>query len=340
MNTDKIFHGGDPRQAEAEFGRPEAGWLDLSTGINPIAYPLDGLALDGLRHLPTGLELDALEAAARRRYGVPERARLISAPGSQAILQILPFLRPPARVCVLSPTYVEHAHGWRAAGHEVREVAEWAALAEGDIAVIGQPNNPDGLARRPAEILDLADHLATSGGLLVVDEAFCDLDPALSTAGSADRPGLLVLRSFGKFFGLAGLRLGFAAGTPEIATPIAQRLGPWAVSSLAAETGRRALADDRWIEDTRARLAGDRKRLDQILGRAGMGVIGGTDLFLLTEDDRAPDLYAHLAGAGILTRPFPEKPAWLRFGLPGEDSDWARLEAALEGFQASRQSIR
>jgi cobalamin biosynthetic protein CobC len=174
---------------------------------------------------------------------------------------------------------------------------------------------------------------------LVVDEAFADLDPALSTAHAADRPGLLVLRSFGKFFGLAGLRLGFAAGVPEFIRPVAERLGPWAVSSLAAEIGRRALNDDRWIADTRERLAEARRRLDEILAGAGLGVIGGTDLFRLIEDDRAPALYAHLAGAGILVRPFPDHAAWLRFGLPGDEGNCGRLQTALDGFQKARQSM-
>ncbi len=340
LDSEKPYHGGDPKFAEAEFGRPDGGWLDLSTGINPFAYPVESMSLDGLCQLPTSTELEALLTAARDYYRLPVDARLIAAPGSQAVLQLLPYMRPPARVHVLAPTYEEYAHIWRTAGHEVREVTDWIALGAGEVAVICQPNNPDGRSLASADILELADRMADRNGLLVIDEAFADLDPGLSMLFAAGRPGLLILRSFGKFFGLAGLRLGFAAGQAEIIGDLGERLGPWAISSLAAEIGQRALSDEDWIAAMRARLAKAREELDNILIEAGLRIIGGTDLFRLVEDDQAQMLYAHLAKAGILVRPFPRFRGWLRIGLMGSVRDLARLRVALKSYRSGQRSKR
>lgn len=323
-----VYHGGDLSKASALFGAPPDGWVDLSTGINPRPWPVDAAALDELARLPDAGLLDRLRGGAASAYGIADPARIAAAPGTQALIQWLPRLRPPARVAILSPTYGEHAAAWRLAGHAVTEVSGLPVPDEYDIVVVTRPNNPDGRADDLDALLALAGALSKKGGLLVVDEAFADLDPGRSIAAEADG-GLVALRSFGKFYGLPGLRLGFALTDPELAETIAAALGPWPVSSLAARIGANALADRDWQGETRDWLSGAAARLDGILTGAGLEIVGGTDLYRLAAAADAAAHYERLGRAGIYTRPFPEHRRWLRFGLPGTDAHWERLEQAM-----------
>lgn len=322
-------HGGNLAWAEQFFGIPEEGWLDLSTGINPIPYSDIGVSSDALTRLPSSAALDGLLDAARKAYDMPTQVALCPAPGTQALIQLLPMLHPAQLVAVLSPTYSEHAGCWRAAGSTIIDINDPGDAPEADVMVITNPNNPDGRRFRPDVLHTVRDRLASRGGLLVIDEAFADVAPEVSLASTADQPGMLVLRSFGKFFGLAGLRLGFAAGPPALVQRIEILLGPWAVSGPALEIGTRALADAAWIAKTRADLAAYRARLDKILENAGIKLLGGTDLFRLTSHDAAQSIYRSLGHAGILVRAFSGQPNWLRFGLPGDDAAFVRLERAL-----------
>lgn len=326
-----VQHGGDPAALEARFGSPRDGWLDLSTGINPVGYPLPAVPEDMIAHLPRQGELDGLLAAARRAYGVPDDAVIVAAPGTQALIQMVPTLFAPGDVTVLGPTYGEHAPAWAAAGHTVLDVGSICAQAArpAQYGVVVHPNNPDGRTQTVEGLVAFAEELHDRGGALLVDEAFCDVTPDLSVTPRAGRDGLIVLRSFGKFFGLAGLRLGFAVCAPEVGERLAQKLGPWAVSGPAIWAGTRALNDTAWIAASRARLKADAARLDALLASAGLEVIGGTDLFRLIESARAQALYEKLGRAGILVRPFAYNANWLRFGLPGREEDWQRLETVL-----------
>ncbi|WP_445599775.1 threonine-phosphate decarboxylase CobD [Azospirillum sp. A39] len=324
-----VLHGGDLDAARAAFpGAPEP-WLDLSTGINPWPYPLPPLPADAWTRLPGRAAEEGLRAAAAAAYGAPSPAHVAAAPGSQALIQLLPRLRPRGDVAVLGPTYAEHARGWAAAGHTVRTVATADAAADADVLVVVNPNNPDGRVVPSAVLLDLAGRMAARGGWLVVDEAFADVAPDASVAAAADRPGLVVLRSFGKFYGLAGLRLGFALAPPPLAAAVRDAAGPWAVAGPALAVGTAALADRAWGERTRRRLAAAAAALDRRLAAAGLTVEGGTPLFRLVRDARAPALFAALGAAGILVRRFAERPDRLRIGLPADDAAAARLEAAL-----------
>ncbi|MBF0247606.1 MAG: threonine-phosphate decarboxylase [Alphaproteobacteria bacterium] len=328
-----IRHGGDMAWAERTFGVPGhvRGWLDLSTGINPVPYPLEVPPGDVLARLPGAADMAALESAARGAYGVPDGAAIVAAPGTQALIQILPTLFPAGDVTIMGPTYGEHAMAWRAAGHAVHGVASICAQAAlpPPYGVVVHPNNPDGRVQTVEGLTAFAEEMHERGGVLVVDEAFADVSPEVSVTSHADTPGLVVLRSFGKFFGLAGVRLGFAVTTPDFAAKLSARLGPWAVSGLALWAGARALGDGRWIEDTRLRLCRDAVRLDGLLDKAGLAVVGGTDLFRLVQSPDARQVFEKLARAGILARSFDDHPNWLRFGLPGAEEDWARLEEAL-----------
>lgn len=339
-----IAHGGDVGAADRRFGRPAGGWLDLSTGINPQAYPVPRLGDETWRRLPESKTLARLARAAADCYGVANSAFVVPAPGTQALIQWLPRLRPKGTVAVVGPTYAEHARCWRKAGHRVKNVADLAAAraSRARVVVAVNPNNPDGRRFEPKTLLALARALARREGLLVVDESFADLaSPAVagfakagvaansSLAPFAGRPGLVILRSFGKFFGLAGIRLGFALAPATLATTFRDALGPWAVSGPAAAVGTVALGDRRWQARTRLKLTRDMKRLRALFEKNGFEIVGGTDLFVLIEHPAAGNLWEHLARQGILVRKFAERPRWLRFGLPGRPVDWRRLARAL-----------
>jgi cobalamin biosynthetic protein CobC len=323
-------HGGDLVTASAIYGVPAGGWVDLSTGINPIPYPFEAPPVAVSARLP-GRELEqTLINAARDYYGAG--GELVAGAGTQAFIQSLPRLRVAARVGVRGPTYSEHARAWSRTGHEVSEVQRFDDLADFDVAVVVNPNNPDGKRTEPQRILGLAARMAQKGGLVIVDEAFCDTEPQLSVAGRAGQPGMVVLRSFGKFFGLAGLRLGFALCSAQLAPTLRDALGPWAVSGPALHIGAKALGDFKWQASARARLDTKRDRLDGLIEGAGFKVLGGTALFRLVETDGLA-LHRHLARSGIWTRAFEWSPDRLRFGLPGDDAGWSRLAKALGEFK-------
>ncbi len=324
-------HGGNLGAARRRFRDAPEPWLDLSTGINPWPYPVPPLAAEVWQRLPDPAAIDGVAAAAARAYGAPGPDHVAVAPGSQALIQWLPRLCSPGRVAVLGPTYAEHAHCWAAAGHRVNLVTDAGTLYHGcwDTVVVANPNNPDGRVIAPDRLIALATGLAAGGGRLVVDEAFADLVPAVSVAAATGQPGLIVLRSFGKVFGLAGLRLGFALAAPDQAHRLREALGPWPVSGPAVAIAGAALADHAWLAETRVRLATAADRLDDLLHARGLAVLGGTPLFRLAATRDAEAVFDHLGRAGILIRRFASHPGWLRFGLPVSDTAWDRLARAL-----------
>lgn len=325
----KLVHGGDLSNAIIQYGISFDEWLDLSTGINPIAYPNTAVDATSFKSLPQQSVTEELLNSARAFYDVVSTAGFVAAPGTQAILQVLPSLREQSKVSIIVPTYEEHAETWRAGGHQVRVVPDLQDIVDADVIVIVNPNNPDGKTYLPDKLVSVATYLSKKGGLLVVDQAFTDPTPNLSLTQSANIPGLVILHSFGKFFGLAGLRLGFASGSYDIISRLKQKLGPWAVSGPALEIGARAYADEAWIKETRIRLSYDRIRLESILLNNNFKILGGTDLYSLGAHEKADQIYHGLGRAGILVRPFPSYPKWLRFGLPGNNSEFERLATTL-----------
>lgn len=317
------LHGGDLAAAEARWGKPAQGWLDLSTGINPWPYAVGHLSADAWHRLPGAAGQDGLRRAAAAAYGCGME-NVFAGPGSSCLITALARCFGPRRVAVVSPTYGEHAVAWKAAGHAVSEVGIAADAAGADVLVVVNPNNPDGRLLDPADILALCERFP----LVVVDEAFSEVSPGRSVAGSL-RPGLVVLRSFGKFYGLAGLRLGFCLAQPDVVARMAAQLGPWPVSGPALAVGCAALADRVWADATRAHLANAAQRLDAVLTAAGLHGVGGTDLFRLVEHPDAAAIYDRLGRAGILVRAFVQRPDWLRFGLPGGETALHRLRDAL-----------
>lgn len=312
--------------------------MDLSTGINPHSYPLFELPATALTRLPEAGQLRELAEIAAAAYGAPSVAHVAAAPGTQILLPRVASLLRPGRALVLGPTYAEHARAAAIAGHAVAEVSDFDALADADLAVLVNPNNPDGRVIEKPRLHELAALLRAKGGLLVVDEAFMDVGPVKqSLAGDVGEGGIVVLRSFGKFFGLAGVRLGFALADPLIAERLDAQLGPWAVAGPALEYGIRALSDTAWQADMRQRLAQDAGRLDVLLGRFDVPVAGGTSLFRYLSFAEAQSLFSVLGEHGVLVRHFAERPGVLRVGLPGSEAEWQRLESALAAWAVRRE---
>jgi cobalamin biosynthesis protein CobC len=324
-----VYHGGDLAAARAAFpGAPEP-WLDLSTGINPNGYPLPPLTSEVWRRLPDREGLARLESLAGKRYGARDGAHVVAAPGAQALIQLLPRLFRAESVGILGLTYGEYEQVWRAAGARVRATETLEALSAFDVAVVVNPNNPDGRLIASRELAALADKMARRSGLLIADEAF--IDAALTDASLA--PALpeatIVLRSFGKMYGLAGVRLGFAITTAKLADALRALLGPWAVSGPAIEIGAVALADAKWLEAAIADLSDRAMAVDRLLLRHGFTLIGGAPLFRLAAHSNACARFEALGRQGVLVRRFPARADWLRFGLPANEAAFARLDEAL-----------
>ncbi len=329
-----LEHGGNLRDAASRFTRARADWLDLSTGINPQAYPAAPLSADAWHRLP---ETDpALALAAAAYYGAP---LLLPTAGTQAAIQALPRLRPPSRVVVAAPSYAEHAHHWAQHGHTMRQMRYTdldAAADDCDVMVICNPNNPTGATVSPQRLLAYADKLAARGGWLVVDEAFGDITPQSSVAQWSDRPGLIVLRSVGKFFGLAGLRLGFVGAQADLLNALAELLGPWSVSTAAQQIGCAALRDAEWQSVTRKRLSNQGMRLHQLLAERGIDATGCA-LFQWWEEARPEAFWQHMAERGVWVRLFPQAARGIRLGLPPDEAGWQRLTQALEQWDQEKQ---
>ncbi|WP_424977839.1 threonine-phosphate decarboxylase [Leisingera sp. S232] len=306
-------HGGNLSAAMAEFGGTRSGWIDLSTGINPQPYPLPDFDASDWGALPDADALEDLERAARAFWKIPEEAAVLAAPGASALIAAIPALAEPRWVQISKPTYNEHAAAFEARGWIVRVHGP----AEAKVAV--HPNNPDGRLWEEGKL---------SAPLTIIDESFCDICPDQSLIHMAARPGVVMLKSFGKFWGLAGLRLGFAIGDPNLIAQLSTWQGPWAVSGPALRTGARALQDHTWAEASRNRLHQDATRLDKLMLAKGAELAGGTGLFRLYEVDDAATWQRNLARSHIWSRIFPYSRTFLRLGLPPADG-WDRLEAAL-----------
>ncbi len=267
-------------------------------------------------------------------------AMVVAAPGTQILISLLPHLLPrrdapkTASVAILSPTYGEHARSWTNSGYTVTEIDSLEDAWMADRVILCNPNNPDGRRFTASELRPLADRLALRGGWLVIDEAFADYEPpGTSMAPLLPHPAIVVLRSFGKTYGLAGIRLGFILADAATASLMRLALGPWAVSGPALEAGIAALEDDGWRRASMAQLTADATRLDALLTSTRLRLVGGTSLFRLYEGDRALSLLDCLGQDGILVRGFAGHARWLRFGIPGSPSQWTRLERLLDSVR-------
>ena len=322
-----LKHGGNLRQAASQYGIPLEDWLDLSTGINPDAWPLRAIPAEHWQRLPQ--ENDGLEVAAKNYY---QAKQLLPVAGSQAAIQALPLLRPCGTVGMLSLSYAEHEYNWARFGHTVRYLSANdvdTQLPELDVLLLVNPNNPTGECFSPTQLLEWHDRLNERNGWLVVDEAFMDTTPGQSLAPYTDRVGLIVLRSLGKFFGLAGARCGFVLADALLLSRLKDLLGPWSVSGPSRQLARQALTDIQWQQAARTRLVQQATRLKDMLSCYSLKPDGGSSLFQWVTHPLAADIRDKLAQQGIWVRYF-EHPASLRFGLPATEQQWQRLDVVLQ----------
>jgi cobalamin biosynthetic protein CobC len=327
-----LEHGGRLRRAAQQYNVAEADWLDLSTGINPDGWPVPNMPGVIWQGLPQ--DDDELNAAAQAYYGT---MKLLAVPGSQAAIQALPMLRTPVRVALVAPSYAEHAHAWQRNGHQVigvpdAEISQAATTAQ--VVVIINPNNPTGKLFSVDELLEIHARLAARGGWLVVDEAFVDATPEHSLASACPRPGLIVLRSLGKFFGLAGARVGFVLAEETVLQSLNELLGPWTIAAPSRHVATLALRDTVWQDATRKVLLPASQRLANLLGTHGLPPSGGCALFQWLCCADAASVHEQLTRQGILTRLF-DAPHSLRFGLPRDKAQWARLAEVLKAIQSA-----
>ena len=306
-------HGGGLDAAVARWGGTRGDWLDLSTGINPVPYPVGTVSDAAWNGLPDSGAMERLLDSARAFWQVPDHLDILAANGASALIARMPQITGQSSVYIPTPTYNEHAAAFDAAGVP-------SGGPEADVHVYVHPNNPDGRLTKPRDI--------PTTKTVIIDESFCDVLPEQSHLGTDMPDTCVVLKSFGKFWGLAGVRLGFLIAAPDLIAQMKAQQEPWSVNGPALEIGARALRDTAWADETRARLAQDALRLDQLMGNANAKLVGGTDLFRLYEVDSATDWQNRLASAHIWSRIFPYSDRWIRLGLPAPDQ-WAHLQEAL-----------
>ena len=315
-----LHHGGRIAVAAARYPSAPQPWLDLSTGISPWTYPVDDLATSNWQKLPPADDLAALEMAAAQAFGGVSPDQIVAVPGTDLAIRLLASLLSAPRIGIVGPTYGGYQSAWPDG-----KTVMFAKACDADMLVCANPNNPDGAVIAKAQLQQLRN-------LRIVDEAFADASPEQSLL--PQRNGAIVLRSFGKFYGLAGLRLGFVVADMSFAKQFRTLLGDWPISGPALTIATKAYQDTEWQSAQRARLNAASKRLISLLIGSGLAIAGGTPLFQLATHAAAPALFTHLAEAGILARPFAGQPTWLRFGIPGPDADFERLAVALSDWNS------
>jgi cobalamin biosynthetic protein CobC len=306
-------HGGNLDLAIDLYGGRRSDWIDLSTGINPIAYPIGRVDPRESSDLPSDSDLLELEQAARTFWTVPSEAQVVATNGASAAITALPFLLNGEKVSIEQPTYSEYDSAFRNAGWQRDETAF-------DLKVLVHPNNPTGKIWTEGDL---------NCGTVIVDESFSDVVSDRTLISHSNEPGRIFVKSFGKFWGLPGLRLGFIIGVDPVVSKLRELLGPWPVGGGTIRIGTAALNDNVWATSARIRLKSDARKLDDLMSFHGAVQIGGCDLFRLYEVDDAESWREKLAINYIWTRIFPYSKSYIRVGLPGP-ADWRRLEETLD----------
>ena len=326
-----LEHGGQLNKAAKKYQIPVENWLDLSTGINPTGWLLEHeLPKQVWSQLPQSD--DGLTEAANAYY---QTESLLAVAGSQAAIQALPKLRKTSKVAIVTPSYAEHAHAWQQANHDVSLINTDqvdSIIEDVDVLLLINPNNPTGQRYEQHQLLAWHENLAAKDGWLIIDEAFIDSIPEQSLVEHSPQAGLIILRSLGKFFGLAGLRVGFVCAEQSLLNQLANYLGPWPIAHASRYIAKHALADNKWQQNTGQRLKNQSLRLEQLLSEYDLTPSGGCALFQWVKTSNAASIHTQLAKQGILTRYFDE-PSSLRFGLANNGQDWDRLETALSQLE-------
>ncbi len=319
-----LEHGGHLIEASEKYHIPLDQWIDLSTGINPNGWPIPAIPAECWQRLPeTG---DGLLDAAKQYY---QCHSILAVAGSQAAIQTLPLLRQKSKVGVLVPAYAEHAYSWKKSGHEVVELFDIdTQISELDVLILINPNNPTAQRFSKNQLLNWHQQLKQKNGWLIIDEAFIDSTPEDSLSSYPTAEGLIILRSIGKFFGLAGIRCGFVIASEVILNPLNELLGPWSISHPSRYIATTALLDINWQQQAQDELIKQSKRLNLLLESNRLKVTHKTNLFQWIKTDNAENIYHKLAQQGVLTRLFTQ-PLSLRFGLPKDENQWQQLDKGL-----------
>ena len=322
-----LKHGGRLLEAAQHYQIPVSEWLDLSTGINPNGYPIPAIPDSIWQRLPE--DQDDLISAAQEYY---QCQSILAVAGSQAAIQSLPLLRPSGTTGIATPSYAEHAYAWEKAGHktlniQAHEIDQY--INQLDTLVLVNPNNPTAHTFTQKQCLKWLENLNQRQGWLIIDEAFIDCTPELSLSMLTAIKGLIILRSVGKFFGLAGLRAGFVLAEPCVLNPLNELLGPWTLSNPSRYVCAYALLDKAWQVETRQQLQQQSQRLNTLLNHYQLSPTGSTHLFQWVQTEKATQIHQLLAQQAVFTR-FFNQPASLRFGLPAQEPEWQHLESALQ----------
>lgn len=329
-----LKHGGRILTAVEKYHIPENDWLDLSTGLNPNGWPVPQVPAQIWQSLPE--DNDGLQTVANQYYGCEY---CLPVAGSQAAIQMLPTLRTASKIGIISPTYAEHEYNWKQAGHDVIQITADDVekhVEQLDVLVVINPNNPTGKIIAVQQLLEWHQQLSMKGGWLIVDEAFMDVTPEKSLVPSGIKPGLIILCSMGKFFGIAGIRCGFVIADKALLKRLSSKLGPWTVTGPTRYIAKQALSDKAWQLKEIQDLNDSSERLHRVLSHYGLIPTGGTGLFQWLEHPKAKEIYEACAKQGMLIRLF-EKQAVnnrvtmpsLRFGLPANEKQWDKLNNVL-----------
>ena len=345
VNTDEIVeqpkvvepHGGNISALMAKYPNAQRPFIDLSTGINPYSYPIPPIQQEWIRLLPEAKQVNRVRKSAAQYYGLEDNTNLVIGSGMQQMMFSLACLRlrlrGPATINIVSPTYNEHARVWTAAGHAVYEVANINDAASGDVVVVCNPNNPDGRTYKPDELTALATQLHQRNAWLVVDESFMDIIPDFSLAKLASTSdNIVVFRSCGKFFGVAGLRVSCAIAWESCANWLTAAVGPWPISTAACNVLPAMFADAAWIQSTRTTLVKEAVQWRGMLA-SYFTLVGFTPFFTLVDVPHAEQWYEKFVTHGIAVRRFEYNQRWLRIGLPAK-ADLPRLQATLAAGSA------
>ena len=323
--------------------------LDFSANVSLLGMPpsalkaLKAMSESELARYPDP-ECRALRQAIADRYGICYD-QIFCANGAADVIYRLAYAVRPKRAVLIAPDFGEYAEalanvdasityyltgdaksGQNGTGEQRSFAVDRGILSyineETDLVIFSSPNNPSGCVTDTEILLDILDRCIECGALLVIDECFLDFLPdarrrtMLNYLGKS-KGKLLVLRAFTKFFGMAGLRIGWCAADDSLLLEKLQKAGPpWQVSTNAQVAGTAALTDTAYEEELRALTARERTYMQEALRDRGFSVIPGTANYILfySEDH---ELHEELSGHGIMIRDCGD--------YPGLTSGWYRV---------------
>ena len=332
-----VYQPGRPIEEVArELGLPARSIIKMASNENPLG--------------PSPMALAALKGAARQLHLYPDgnafyfkqklaaklavdTANLILGNGSNDILEFLAHaLMGPgvdvvmSQYCFLVYPLVTRLLGAnpvivpaRGHGHDLPAMLQ-AVTPRTKAIFVANPNNPTGTLAAPEEVRQLLDQTPPRV-VIVMDQAYLEYleepQDLLPLIRSGEKPNLILLRTFSKIYGLAGLRLGYGIGHPDFIAALEKVRQPFNVNSLAQAAGLAALDDDAHTQKTRQNNAGGRKYLEDALREMGVEYVPSSANFILLRVGEARRVFTELQAAGIIVRPVENYglPEWLRISI-------------------------